>query len=45
MKDGMLVTSKEEVKGVWKKHSERLMNRGAGGETIVTSMVYGSRWE
>ncbi len=36
--DGMLVSSKEEVKGVWKKHFECLMNGGAGGEAIVTSM-------
>ncbi len=34
----MLVSSKEEVKGVWKRHFERLMNGGTGGETIVTSM-------
>ncbi len=34
----MLVSSKEEVKGVWKKHFERLMNGGTGGEAIVTSM-------
>ena len=36
--DGMLVGSKEEVKGVWKRHFERLMNGGTGGEAIVTSM-------
>ncbi len=35
--DGMLVSSKEEVKGVRKRHFERLMNEGAGGEPIVTS--------
>ena len=35
--DGMLVGSKEEVKGVWKRHFERLMNGGVGGEAIVTS--------
>ncbi len=37
-KDGMPVSSKEEVKGVWKKHFECLMNGGTGGEAIVTSM-------
>ncbi len=36
--DGMLVCSKEEVKGVWKRHFEYLMNGGAGGGAIVTSM-------
>ncbi len=36
--DGMLVSSKEEVKGVWKRHFEHLMNGGTGGEAIVTSM-------
>ncbi len=36
---GMPLTSKEEVKGVWKRHFECLMNEGIGGETIVTSMV------
>ncbi len=33
--DGMLVSSKEEVKGILKRHFECLMN---GGEAIVTSM-------
>ncbi len=36
--DVLLVNSKEEVKGVWKRHFERLMNGGAGREAIVTSM-------
>ncbi len=36
--DGMLVSSKEEVKGVWKRHFEHLMNGGTGGEAIVMSM-------
>ncbi len=36
--DGMLVSSKKVVKGVWKRHFERLMNGGTGGEAIVTSM-------
>ncbi len=36
--DGMLVSSKDKVKGVWKRHFERLMNGATGGEAIVTSM-------
>ncbi len=36
--DGMLVSSVEEVKGIWKKHFEFLMNGGTQGEAIVTSM-------
>ncbi len=36
--DGMLVGSKEEVKGEWKRHVECLMNGGAGGEAIVMSV-------
>ncbi len=36
--DGMHVSSKEEVKGVWKRHFELLMNGGTGGEAIVMSM-------
>ncbi len=34
---GLLVSSKEEVKGVWKRHFEYLMNGGIGGEAIVMS--------
>ncbi len=36
--DGMLVSSKEEVQGVMKRHFEHLMNGGTGGEAVVTSM-------
>lgn len=31
-KDGVLGSSKEEVKGVWKRHFECLMNGGTGGK-------------
>ncbi len=36
--DGVLVCRREEVKGVWKRHFERLMNGGAREEAIVTNM-------
>ncbi len=36
--DGMLVSSKEEVKGLWKMPFEHLMTGGTGGEAIVMSM-------
>lgn len=35
---GCFVSSKEEMKGVWKRHFEHLMNGGTLGEAIVTSM-------
>ncbi len=36
--DGVLVSRREEVQGVCKRHFECLMNGGAGGEAIVMSM-------
>ena len=35
---GMLVSNKEEIKEVWKRHFEHLMNGDVEGEAIVTSM-------
>lgn len=43
--DQVLVSSKEEAKGIWKRHFELLMN----GKTVVGSSNYehgyGSRWK
>ena len=36
--DGALVGSREEVKGVWTRHFERLMNAKTEGEAVICSM-------
>ena len=36
--DAILVSSKAEVNGVWKRHFKSLMNGGTAGEARVTSM-------
>lgn len=37
-KDGILVSSKRELKGVWTGHFESLMNEETAGKAIVSSM-------
>ncbi|KAK3895740.1 hypothetical protein Pcinc_000663 [Petrolisthes cinctipes] len=36
--DGVTVSRSEEVKEVWKRHFDSLMNGGTGGEAVVTCM-------
>ena len=36
--DGVLMSSREEAKEVWKRHFECLMNTKTEGEAIVSSM-------
>ncbi|KAK4327054.1 hypothetical protein Pmani_002500 [Petrolisthes manimaculis] len=36
--DGVTVSRSEEVKEVWKRHFDGLMNEGTGGEAVVTCM-------
>ena len=36
--DGVLVSSREEVKEVWKRHFECLMNAKTEGEAVMSSM-------
>ena len=36
--DGVLLSNKDEVKGVWKRHFERLMNGKTEGEAVVSCM-------
>ncbi|KAK3893161.1 hypothetical protein Pcinc_003002 [Petrolisthes cinctipes] len=36
--DGVTVSRSEEVKEVWKRHFDGLMNGGTGGEAVVTCM-------
>ena len=37
--NGMLVSSKEEVKGVWKRHCECLMMKGQEGTIVDASSL------